>query len=181
MTMKEIKDFVAQFNASIALDASHIVRNRNRYYLLSKKLKHQVPEGFFYAGAYLGALKGASFFPSFLLLTMITETKANKLVVDKKTAWLFICGRDIFKKSILKGNRLKKGDYTLILNERNECLGFGKTTCNLRGEADANKVAVKNILDIGDFLRREKQQSKRKQRSRRLQGSNDKPRRTTHK
>jgi ribosome biogenesis protein Nip4 len=102
---------------------------------------------------------------------MIAETKANKLVVDKKTAWLFICGRDIFKKGILKGNRLKKGDCTLILNERKECLGFGKTTCNLRGEADANKVVVKNILDIGDFLRREKRQ----QRSRRLQGSNRKP------
>ena len=181
MTMKEIKDFVGQFNASIPLDESRIVRNRNRYYLLSKKLKQQVPKNFFYAGAYLGAVKGASFFPSFLLLTMIAETKANKLVVDKKTAWLFICGRDIFKKGIVKGNMLKKGDYTLILNERNECLGFGKITCNLRGETDANKVVVKNILDIGDFLRREKRQSKRQQRSRRLQGSNRKPRRIIRK
>ncbi|MGD9131624.1 MAG: hypothetical protein PVH73_08660 [Candidatus Bathyarchaeota archaeon] len=179
--MKEIKDFVVQFNATIALDESRIVRNRNRYYLLSKKLKNQVPEGFFCAGAYLGAVKGSSFFPSFLLLKMIAETKANKLVVDKKTAWLFICGRDIFRKGILKGDNLKKGDYTLILNERNECLGFGKTTCNLRGEADANKVVVKNILDIGDFLRREKRQLKRQQLSRKLQGSNAKPRRTTRK
>ncbi len=101
-TMKTINDFVAQFNASIPLDESRIVRNRNRYYMLSKKLKQQAPKGFFYAGAYLGAVKGASFFPSFLLLTMIAETKANKLVVDRKTAWLFICGRDIFKKGILK-------------------------------------------------------------------------------
>jgi ribosome biogenesis protein Nip4 len=181
MTMKEIKDFVAQFNATILLDESHIVRNRNRYYLLSKKLKQQIPKNFFYAGAYLGAVKGASFFPSFLLLTMIAETKANKLVVDKKTAWLFICGRDIFKKGILKGNRLKKGDYTLILNERDECLGFGKTTCNLLGEADANKVVVKNILDIGDFLRREKRQSKRQKPSRRLQGNSSGTRKTTRK
>jgi len=181
MTMKEIKDFVGQFNASIPLDESRIVRNRNRYYLLSKKLKQQVPKNFFYAGAYVGAVKGASFFPSFLLLTMIAETKANKLVVDKKTAWLFICGRDIFKKGIVKGNMLKKGDYTLILNERNECLGFGKITCNLRGETDANKVVVKNILDIGDFLRREKRKSKRRQRSRRLHGSNRKPRKTARK
>ena len=181
MTMKEIKDFVGQFNASIPLDESRIVRNRNRYYLLSKKLKQQVPKSFFYAGAYLGAVKGTSFFPTFLLLAMIAETKANKLVVDKKTAWLFICGRDIFKKGILKGNKLKKGDYTLILNERNECLGFGKITCNLREEADANKVVVKNILDIGDFLRREKRKSKRQKHSRRLHGSNRKPRKPTRK
>jgi ribosome biogenesis protein Nip4 len=157
-TMKTINDFVAQFNASIPLDETRIVRNRNRYYLLSKKLKKQAPKGFFYAGAYLGAVKGASFFPSFLLLTMIAETKANKLVVDRKTAWLFICGRDIFKKGIIKDGNLKKGDITLILNEHHECLGFGKMILNLRAEIDLNKTAVKNILDIGDFLRREKHQ-----------------------
>jgi ribosome biogenesis protein Nip4 len=173
--MKEINDFVKQFNASLPLDESHIVRNRNRYYLLSKKLKHQVPKGFFYAGAYLGAVKGASLFPSFLLLAMISERKANKLVVDKKTAWLFICGRDIFKKGILEGNNLKKGDYTLILNEHNECLGFGKIMHNIREEINVNKVAVKNILDIGDFLRREKRKSRRQKRSSRLQDSNRKP------
>lgn len=177
--MTEIREFVAQFDSSIVLDESCVVRNRNRYYLKSKQLKQQIPEGFFYAGAYLGAVKGASFFPSFILLSMIADAKANKLVVDEKTAWLFICGRDIFKKGILKGNRLKKGDYTLILNERNECLGFGKIVYNLRGEADANKVAVKNILDIGDFLRREKRQPKRQQRSRSLQGRNRKPRKPT--
>lgn len=159
--MKEINDFVAQFNTRIPLDESHIVRNRNRYYLLSKRLKQQAPKGFFYAGAYLGAVKGASFFPSFLLLAMIAESKANKLVVDKKTAWLFICGRDIFKKGIVKERNLKKGDYTLVINEHNECLGFGKMMLNLRAEIDLNKTAVKNILDIGDFLRREKRQPRR--------------------
>jgi len=179
--MKAINDFVAQFNASVPFDVSHIVRSRNRYYLLSKNLKQQVPKGFFYTGAYLGAVKGASFFPSFLLLSMIAERKANKLVIDKKTAWLFICGRDIFKQGILEGNKLKKGDYTLILNEQNECLGFGKIICNLRGVPDAKKVAVKNILDIGDFLRREKRQSRRQQRSSRLQDSDRKPHKPTHK
>jgi ribosome biogenesis protein Nip4 len=161
--MKEIKEFVAQFRASIPFDESRIVKNRNRYYLLSKKLKQQAPQGFFYAGAYLGAVKGSSFFPSFLLLAMIAERKAKKLVVDKKTAWLFICGRDIFKQGIVKGDGVKKGDYALVLNERNECLGFGKIMHNPREEcADATKVVVKNILDIGDFLRREKRQSRRR-------------------
>ena len=163
--MKTINDFVAQFNASIPLDETRIVRNRNRYYLLSKKLKEQIPKGFFYAGEYLGAVKGASFFPSFLLLSTIAEKKANKLMVDKKTAWLFICGRDIFKKGILKDGNLKKGDITLILNEHNECLGFGKMMLNLRAEIDLNKTAVKNILDIGDFLRREKRQPRQQKSS----------------
>ena len=93
---------------------------------------------------------------------MLAERKANKLVIDKKTAWLFICGRDIFQQGILKENNLKKGDYALVLNEHNECLGFGKIMHNLRGVPDANKVVVKNILDIGDFLRRETRQSSRR-------------------
>ena len=161
--MKKIKDFVRQFNTSIDLDESLIVKKKNRYYLLNEKLKRQVPRDFFYAGLYLGKLKGASFFPSFLLLTMMAEGRANKIVVDKKTAWLFICGRDVFKQGILKANVAKrKGNYTLILNEHNECLGFGKILRNIRNEKDTNKVVVKNILDIGDFLRRERQQSRQR-------------------
>jgi ribosome biogenesis protein Nip4 len=179
--MKAINDFVAQFRASINLDESLIVKKKNRYYLLNEHLKHQSHQDFFYIGVYLGKLKGASFFPSFLLLAMIAESKANKVVVDKKTAWLFICGRDIFKQGILKVNGSRKGDYTLILNEHNECLGFGKIMCNLREESDANKVAVKNILDIGDFLRREKRQSRRQQRSSRLHRNDSKPHKPTRK
>jgi ribosome biogenesis protein Nip4 len=161
--MKAIKDFVGQFRASIALDESLIINKKSRYYLLNEKLKKHIQQEFFYAGTYLGKLKGSIFFPSFLLLTMMAECKANKIVVDKKTAWLFICGRDIFKQGILKTNGTKrKGEYTLILNENNECLGFGKISRNIHEEKTANKVIVKNILDIGDFLRREKQQSRRR-------------------
>jgi ribosome biogenesis protein Nip4 len=167
--VKAISDFVAQFNVKIAFDEGFVVRSRNRYYLLSKRLKQQAPKGFFYAGTYLGAVKGNSFFPSFLLLDMIAQKKSNKIVVDKKAAWLFICGRDIFKRGIIKEKNPKKGDHVLILNEYNECLGFGKMAINLRAEIDLNKVAVKNILDIGDFLRREKRSAKRQQKPNRQQ------------
>jgi ribosome biogenesis protein Nip4 len=158
-TMKAIKDFVRQFGASITLNESLIVKKKNRYFILSKNLKDHIQQDFFYAGVYLGKLKGSIFFPSFPLLTMMAKNKANKVVIDKKTAWLFICGRDVFKQGIVrsKGTR-RKGGYTLVLNEYNKCLGFGKILRNIRKEKDANKVAVKNILDIGDFLRREKRQ-----------------------
>lgn len=77
-------------------------------------------------------------------------------MVDEKTAWLFICGRDIFKRGItnISGSK-RKGDYTLILNQHEECLGFGKILHNI-GDDRNSKVVVKNISDIGDFLRREK-------------------------
>jgi len=155
--MKPIKDFVRQFDASISLDESLIVRKENRCFLVNEKLKRLITKDFFFAGTYLGKTKNGKFFPSFNLLSMIAEKNANKMIVDKKTEWLFICGRDIFKQGIIKvmGSK-RKGDYTLILNQHGECLGFGKILRSLDEEKEG--VAVKNISDIGDFLRREKQQ-----------------------
>jgi ribosome biogenesis protein Nip4 len=155
--MIAIKDFAGQFRASLSLNESLVVKKKNKYFLLNRNLKRQIQQDFFSAGIYLGKIKGSRFFPSIPLLTMIAKSKANKVVVDKKTAWLFICGRDVFKQGILKLKGIKrKGDYTLVLNEYSECLGFGKILHHLRREKDPNKVVVKNILDIGDFLRREK-------------------------
>ena len=153
--MKPIKDFAERFETRISLDRNLIVRKESRYFLLNEGLKRTISKDFFYAGTYLGKVKKRKFFPSFNLLNMIAEKKANKTVADKKTEWLFICGRDIFKQGITKVRGSKrKGDYTLILNQYGECLGFGKIVYDLDKEKDG--VVIKNISDIGDFLRREK-------------------------
>jgi len=156
--IKPIMDFVSLFNASVSLDESQIVRKENRFFLINKNLKRLLSKDFFYAGTYLGKIKNRKFFPSFSLLSMIAERKANKLIVDKKTEWLFICGRDLFKQGIMKvmGSK-RKGDYTLILNQHGECLGFGRILQDL--DEEIGGVVVKNVSDVGDFLRREKQQS----------------------
>lgn len=153
--MKQIKDFVSRFQTRISLDKNLIVKRRDRYFLLNDSLKRLISKDFFYAGTYLGKAKRGKLFPSFNLLRMITEEKANKVIVDKKTEWLFICGRDIFKQGIMKVTGSKrKGNYTLILNQHGECLGFGKILRNLDKAKDG--VIIENISDIGDFLRREK-------------------------
>ena len=156
--IKPIMDFVSLFNASVSLDESQIVRKENRFFLINKNLKRLLSKDFFYAGTYLGKIKNRKFFPSFSLLSMIAERKANKLIVDKKTEWLFICGRDLYKQGIMKvmGSK-RKGDYTLILNQHGECLGFGRILQDL--DEEIGGVVVKNVSDVGDFLRREKQQS----------------------
>ena len=156
--MNPIERFVSQSNSSLHLDRNLIVEKRNRYFLLDATLKRLVQKDFFYAGASLGKVKEGIFFPSFMLLAMMAEGKANKTVVDRKTAWLFICGRDVFKQGIIKviGSK-KKGGYALILNQHSECLGFGKILHDLNKEKKG--LAVKNISDIGDFLRREKQET----------------------
>jgi len=157
MTMiQRIESFAGRFGARIRIDTSLIVEKGDRYFLVNQNLRKFIRKSFFYAGACLGKTKNGKFFPSFILLRMVAETKANEVIVDNKTEWLFICGRDIFRQGITRivGSN-KKGDYTLVLNQHGECLGFGRI---LRGlEEEKGRVAVKNISDIGDFLRREKQ------------------------
>lgn len=156
--MKPIKDFASRFDAIIKLDENLIVKKENRYFLVNENLKRIIDKDFFYAGAYLGKIRDDKFFPSFILLRMIAKEKTNKIIVDEKTEWLFVCGRDVFKGGIIQivGSK-RRGDYALIINQRGECLGFGKILCNL--DEEKCKVAVKNILDVGDFLRRETRQT----------------------
>lgn len=155
--MKLITDFISRLASTISLDKNLIVQKQDRYFLLNENLKRQIQKDFFYAGIYLGKVKNRKFFPSFNLLAMIAERKANKIIVDEKAEWLFICGRDLFERGILQviGTK-RKGDYTLIMNQRNECLGFGKILHDMNEKKGKHNVVVKNISDIGDFLRRER-------------------------
>jgi ribosome biogenesis protein Nip4 len=154
--MKPIISFAAQLGTTIALKLNYTVRKGNRYFLLNPNLNKVIRKDFYYAGTYLGKVKNGKFFPSFNLLAMLAKTEANKVTVDHRSAWLFICGRDIFQKGItaVQGSR-QKGSHALVLNEFGECLGFGKIVHTLSAEDKGNEVAVKNISDIGDFLRRE--------------------------
>jgi len=154
--MKAIMKFAFQLGTQFSLNADFTVNKAGRYFLLNEALLKVARKDFYYAGTYLGKVKNGKFFPSFNLLTMLAKGEANKIVVERKTAWLFICGRDIFRKGILgvHGSR-KKGDHTLVLNEFGECLGFGRIVGSLDGAAKKNEVAVANVSDVGDFLRRE--------------------------
>lgn len=132
------------------------MESQQRFYLLNPRLKQIARGNFYYAGLYLGKVKNGIFFPSFNLLNMLADVAQNRVVADRKAAWLFICGRDLFQKGIVRtqGSQ-RKGDFTLVMNEFGEGLGFGKITQNL-GEDKENQAAVRNLLDVGDFLRRER-------------------------
>jgi ribosome biogenesis protein Nip4 len=153
--IKPINDFVTRFGTKISLDETFIVKRQGRYFLLNENLKRLASKDFFYAGTYLGKVKDGRFFPSFNLLDIIAQKKANRVIVDKKTEWLFICGRDIFKQGITKATgSTKKNGYTLVLNLYGECLGYGRILCNLNRKREG--PVINNSLDIGDFLRRER-------------------------
>jgi ribosome biogenesis protein Nip4 len=152
--MKPCEVFASRFGCRVAFNSEIVAEKNQRYYLLNPRLKTILQSDYYYAGLYLGKIKNGMFFPSFNLINLLVGAAANKIVVDSKAAWLFICGRDVFRVGIVKvmGSK-RKGDATLVLNEFGECLGFGKILEDL-GASDG-KIAVKNVLDVGDFLRRE--------------------------
>jgi ribosome biogenesis protein Nip4 len=157
MNPKPILTFAAQFGVQIALNLDLMAEKYGRYYLINPALKPLVKQDFFYAGIYLGKAKEGKFFPSFNLLAMFAKKEANRIILDRKASWLFICGRDILGKSIMRVQGPgKKDTNTLVINEFGECLGFGRIVEKLRDVAADNKIVVRNVLDIGDFLRRER-------------------------
>lgn len=149
-----IRDFARCFETSFDIKEA-LVNNKGQIFLLRGSQKKYVSKDFYYAGTYIGKVEDEKFVPSFSLLNMIAATEANKVYVDKKTEWLFICGRDIFAKGITRTLGSKtKNSYVLVLNQYSECLGFGRTVGDLNKKE--RRVAVQNLLDIGDFLRRER-------------------------
>jgi ribosome biogenesis protein Nip4 len=157
MKANAIANFAAQFGVKIAFNPDLLVEKNGRFFLVDNNLKPFTRRDFYYAGVYLGKVKGSKFFPSFNLLNMLAREEANHVVVDGKAAWLFICGRDVLRKSIVRvyGSG-KKNANSLVLNEFGECLGFGRIIENLSGEVGEDSVAVRHVSDIGDFLRRER-------------------------
>lgn len=150
--------FISQFNVQLTLNPELIFEKNGRFFLINDFLRPQVNRNFFYAGLYLGKAKAGKFFPSFILLSLLAkERQVNRIVIDRKSAWLFICGRDVLRKSIVRiHGHAKKGTNTLVLNEFGECLGFGRILGKVTGLSLDNEIAIRNVSDIGDFLRRER-------------------------
>lgn len=154
---KLIEDFARLFGAKLSLKRGLVVKRKNKFFLLGSGLKKlaQKRGDWLFAGIYLGKIENGKFFPSFPLLSMIADQAKNNVVIDDKAAWLFVCGRDLFKEGVLEAYGSKsKGAYTLIFNRYGECLGFGRIEKDLDGAKSG--IVIKNIFDVGDFLRRER-------------------------
>ena len=157
MKAKVITNFAAQFGLQVAFNPDLVIEKNGRFYLINECLLPLVRHDFFYIGVFLGKAKEGKFFPSFNLLSILAKEGGNRVVLDRKSAWLFICGRDVLAKSILRiHGSAKKNTNTLVLNEFGECLGFGRIVGKLSGDGKSDELAVRNVSDVGDFLRRER-------------------------
>ncbi|MEK6816492.1 MAG: hypothetical protein AABY09_02685 [Nanoarchaeota archaeon] len=145
-----IEDFCRKFTAK-SVDYE---KAGNAYYIIPKELKEI--ESFtkpVMMGLYLGEDRKEKFFPSLALLTILAKTSEEKVCVKDIGEMDFVYGKDLRKRHILKfEGETKIGFLKIVVNKNGECLGYGK----IIGEKNSEGVIVKNVLDIGDYIRREK-------------------------
>jgi len=112
------------------------------------KLPITIP-GLVYTSLYLGQNR-QRFEPSSLLLQILAkESSTHKVYVERDTAWLFVVGKDIFDENIIeRTDGVHLGGYCLVMFGEH-CIGYG------RYETSLDRRVVKNLFDVGDFLRRE--------------------------
>ncbi|MBW2991927.1 hypothetical protein KY345_01780 [Candidatus Woesearchaeota archaeon] len=140
-----IKEFLREFGVE---NLDNVVKIRNRYYLADKELtdlKDKInlePESI---GLFLGFDGRTEFKPSPALIDEIAKVSDRKVFVNNKAEMLFLCGRDIFGKSVMETN--VRNGLVLVQNSKDENLGYGKVVN--RGKL------IRNILDKGSYLRRE--------------------------
>ncbi len=133
-----IKKFLDKFGFKI-----DSVKYGKKHYLVDDSLDVDlIPKSI---GVFLGE-ESKEFKPSLALLELIAKKSDRKIFIDDKAEWLFLCGRSIKKANVSEG-------LLLVQNLRDENLGLGKVVNNLKIK---DKVVVKNVIDRGDFLRRER-------------------------
>ena len=120
--------------------SENIVKWGKTYYLIppmQRALIEKIHEKPFSAGLVLGK-EDKMFKPTSALLERIKTDKT--ITVDDKSAWLFVCGRDIFENSL---ELPSEHPLALVKNKEGEILGLAKKEGNL----------YKNIFDRGKILR----------------------------
>jgi ribosome biogenesis protein Nip4 len=141
-----LKKFVKHFG--VVLDARVVVRGKRAYHvpLAVEEVVGGVKGEAYQLGVPLGELTSKGFVPSFELLDRLKDSE-NKVVIGEDAVWLFLCGRDIFEVNVSEDS--STAEQFLVTNEQGEVLGLGSWS------AHRGKRVVKNVLDRGDFLRRE--------------------------
>ena len=141
-----LKKFIRQFTKDNIFDLHAITELDGKLFITSSTPPGLLKKGPKYAGFYVGEKLKKYFEPSFLLLDLIAKHTEHKIAVDEKTAWLFVCGRDILASV---SDVFPEKTPVIITTKQDDVLGYGVVNRK-------DKFKVRNVFDRGDFLRRER-------------------------
>jgi ribosome biogenesis protein Nip4 len=150
--MNKLISFVKQFTKEEVKELNSSEKIGRRYFYITpelKELKDRIPMEPYSEGLPLGELKNNKFIPSIALLDILAKYSDRKVFVNKKGETVFLYSREIYEENLDKSN-VDEG-VCLVLNNLGEVLGYGELIKKGR-----NKL-IKNLLDRGDFLRRERE------------------------
>lgn len=143
------------FLSKFGIAGLDFIQIENKYYLADQKLQglnKQIGKKPSLIGLYLGEVKDEKFNPSLALLNLISKKATEKVIIKDIGENDFLYGKNLRPRHILKiEGTVKEGFFKIVVNERNECLGLAKLK-----KIDNNEVSLRNILDLGDYLRRER-------------------------
>lgn len=147
-------EFVEKFTDEELLVEDDVFQLGEEWYLVPRSLfalGKDLPRHPVFVGLFLGRKKNNYLVPGVALLEKLAASrKTKKVFVNDKSAWLFVCGKNVLKESITKEEHApQKDDWVLVMNN-DKCLGFGVV----------EEGVIKNLFDIGDFLRRERTTSR---------------------
>lgn len=146
--MRLLRRFLEQVGSK--MDPEVLMIDGKRF-TLSKELGRRrfSRENLVYAGTFLGRNRRRFEPGSPLLQLLAAEEGTRKVHLERDAAWLFVCGRDVFEENVkcVEGSLELGGYYLVMFNGR--CIGYG------RYETSADIHVLRNLFDLGDFLRRE--------------------------
>ncbi len=83
----------------------------------------------------------------------------KRVFVNERGEMLFLYGRDIFAGSVVKVSEdVKENDVVFVCNTKGDILGIGRARFDARRmmEVAKDRVVVENLIDRGEYLRKEK-------------------------
>lgn len=149
--MENLKKFIEEFTNQKDIDFPYenVVILGKEYFFTNKnakELSEEIKLTLNSIGIFLGIQK-RKFEPSMALITMLNKFSENKIIINNKSAWLFACKRDIFEENVIEKSGF--ANLFLVLNQKKEVFGYA-----IR-KKERGKIIYNNILDIGNYLRRE--------------------------
>lgn len=123
------------------------------YFAIPKAVREvveKIPAKPIFAGERVGCVQ-REFKPSPVSLNRLKSTMPI-VTVNSKSAWLFVCGRDILAKGIVAHDPVNNGNLALVCDEEGNALGYGQIRIGMKKQI----AVLKRLFDLGDYLHRER-------------------------
>ncbi|MER5174400.1 MAG: hypothetical protein ABJB76_02060 [Candidatus Nitrosocosmicus sp.] len=106
-----------------------------------------------YSGIIIGQVRNKKFLPNLNFAELIVNynSKLNYpyIILENKGENLALYGRDIMGNSILDFHEIKENQILIILNQKKEVIGIGRSRFNDNLITQNDKITIDNVQDIG--------------------------------